>query len=371
MIVHRTTRRQLLGVAAASTLILAGCATGSAPASSPHQPPYANEYPFGANTFLGQEVETAKRERTLQMMKDAHLGWMKEEFLWDQIEHERGKFTWGKYDEIVSLAQKYGIKVIARLDYPPAWTQQHPDFNAPPDHYDDYAHFVHTFVRHYQGQVAAVQVWNEPNLAVEWGGHPPNPRQYTQLLKLSYQAAKQADPQVIVLSAPLAETLEHSPRALVETEYLQQMYDAGVKGSFDVLTANAYGLSYPPDDPPRADRLNFLRFTFLHAVAEKNGDTNRAIWFDEYGWNASPKEMPSDQLIWGRVTRQQQAAYTVQGIELAKKRYPYVGVVNIWYFRQVGSIPKTDSSYYFDMVAPDFTPEPVYNAVRNAAATWH
>ncbi|HEV7215272.1 MAG TPA: endo-1,4-beta-xylanase, partial [Chloroflexota bacterium] len=362
--------------ASASAASTASTASGAASASTtaaaaPLSPAaLSNVYPFGANTFLGSEVDITKRERTVQMMKAAHIGWMKEQFLWDQIEHVRGTFTWDKYDEIVGLAEKYGIKVIARLDYPPPWTQKKPNFNAPPDNMPDYADFVNTFVKHYKGRVAAVQIWNEPNLAVEWGGSPPDAVAYTKLLKLAYGRAKEADPNVTVLSAPLAETLERSPRALVETEFLQMMYDAGAKGSFDVLSANAYGLAYPPDDAPRVDRLNFQRFTFLHDVVVKNGEPDKPVWFNEYGWNASPADFPPDQLIWGRVTRAQQAQYTVDGIKLAKSKYPYVGVVNIWYFRQVGSIPKTDSSYYFDMVDPEFNEEPVYGAIRDAAAQW-
>jgi polysaccharide biosynthesis protein PslG len=380
----QTSRRQALALLGAAVATLAGCgkatttsspivAPGSATAAGAGQTAPAtlsNVFPFGANTFLGSEVDLAKRERTVQMMKAAHLGWLKEQFLWDQIEHVRGTFTWEKYDQIITLAEKYGIKVIARLDYPPPWTQKKPSFNAPPDNLPDYADFVNAFVARYKGRVAAVQIWNEPNLAVEWGGNPPDPAGYTKLLKLAYARAKEADPNVTVLSAPLAETLERSARAMVETDFLQQMYDAGAKGSFDVLAANAYGLAYPPDDPPREDRLNFLRFTFLHDIAAKNGEPDKPIWFNEYGWNASPPDFPPDQLIWGRVTRAQQAQYTVAGIKLAKETYPYVGVVNIWYFRQVGSIPQTDSSYYFDMVDPDFNAEEVYGAVRDAAAQW-
>ena len=365
----------------ATVAALAGCTkaasnTGAVPtpataAGAPPLSPAAlsNVYPFGANTFLGSEVDLAKRERTVQLMKAAHIGWLKEQFLWDQIEHVRGTFTWQKYDQIVTLAEKYGIKVIARLDYPPPWTQKKQNFNSPPDNLPDYADFINTFVQHYKGRVAAIQVWNEPNLAVEWGGNPPDAAAYTKMLKLAYTRAKEADPSVIVLSAPLAETLERSPRALVETDFLQKMYDAGAKGSFDVLSSNAYGLAYPPNDPPQANRLNFLRFTLLHDVAAKNGEPDKPIWFNEYGWNASPADFPPDQLIWGRVTRAQQAQYTVDGIKLAKT-YSYVGVVNIWYFRQVGSIPQNDSSYYFDMVDPEFNEEPVYAAVRDAAAAW-
>ena len=373
------TRRQALGAVGAlgAAAVLAACSNAAPPprplavAATPAPPPsLTNVFPFGANTFLGQEVEVAKRERTVQMMKAAHIGWMKEQFLWDQIEHDRGSFTWDKYDEIVGLAEKYGIKVIARLDYPPAWTQKKPDFNAPPDNDADYAEFVYNFVKHYQGRVAAVQLWNEPNLAVEWGGNPPDPVGYTKLLKAGYARAKEADPSVIVLSAPLAETLEMSPRAMVEIDFLQKMYEAGAKGTFDVLSANAYGLAFPPDDPPRTDRLNFQRFTFLHDVTAKNGEPDKPIWFNEYGWDAAPAEFPPDQLIWGRVTREQQAQYTVDGIKLAKSKFPYVGVVNLWYFRQVGSIPKTDAQYYFDMVDPEFNEEQVYGAVRDAAAQW-
>lgn len=378
----QTNRRQALALLGASVAMLAGCGkattaigattatttTGTAAPLSPSS--LSNVYPFGANTFLGWEVDLAKRERTVQMMKAAHIGWLKEQFLWDQIEHVRGTFVWDKYDEIVNLAGKYGLKVIARLDYPPPWTQKTANFNAPPDNLPDYAEFVHTFVSHYKGRIAAVQLWNEPNLAAEWGGKPPDAVAYTKLLTLAHAAAKQADPNIVVLSAPLAETLERSNRALVETDFLQRMYDAGAKGNFDVLSANAYGLAYPPDDPPQENRLNFLRFTFLHDVAAKNGEPNKPIWFNEYGWNASPAEFPPDQLIWGRVSRAQQAQYTVDGIKLAKQKYPYVGVVNIWYFRQVGTIPKTDSSYYFDMVDPAFNEEPVYGAVRDAAAQW-
>jgi hypothetical protein len=375
--VIRISRRQALGtlaVTAAGALAACSRPLSAPPTAAPvgvSPSALSNVFPFGANTFLSGEVEIPKRERTVQMLKDAHIGWMKEQFLWDQIEHQRGVYTWDKWDEIVALANKFGIKVIARLDYPPAWTHPaKPAFNAPADNDDDYAQFVEAFVKHYQGKVAAVQIWNEPNLAAEWGGKPPDAAAYTKLLKAAYARAKAADPNIIVLSAPLAETLERSPRALVEMDFLQQMYDAGAKGSFDVLSANAYGLSFPPDDPPRTDRLNFLRFTLLHDVAAKNGEPDKPVWFNEYGWNASPSTFPPDELIWGNVTRAQQAQYTVDGIALAKQKYPYVGVVNIWYFRQTGNIPKSDSSYYFDMVDPEFNPEPVYGAVRDAAAKW-
>jgi hypothetical protein len=316
---------------------------------------------------MEREVETWKNDKTADLLQQGHIGWVKQQFLWAGIETSKGQFDWAKWDGIVDRLKARGIKVIARLDYTPEWTQKKPNPSAPPDDPSDYANFVFQFTKHYTGRVQAIQIWNEPNLAVEWGGQPPNPPAYVSLLKLSYKSAKAADPNIIVLTAPLAETLERSPRAMVELDFLQQMYVAGARDQFDVLSANAYGLAFPPDDPPTPERLNFQRFTLLHDIMAKNGDGDKAIWFNEYGWNASPREMAPEKLIWSRVTREQQAAYTVDGIKLAREKYPYVGVINIWYFRQVGNIQTTESSYYFDMVEPDFSLNSVFTAVQQAA----
>ena len=46
----------------------------------------------------------------------------------------------------------------------------------------------------------------------------------------------------------MAPTIEESDRALNELLFLQQMYDAGARGAFDVLAVQAYGLRSGPDD---------------------------------------------------------------------------------------------------------------------------
>jgi hypothetical protein len=133
------------------------------------------------------------------------------------------------------------------------------------------------------------------------------------------------------------------------------------------MPANAYGLEFPPEAAPDPKVLNYRRVELLHNVMVKNGDTNKAVWFNEYGWNASPASMPADKLTWRRVTEQQQADYTVQGIDYARKNWPWSGVIFTWFFRQVGDIPDTSSEQYFQMVTKDFVPKPVYNEVKQSA----
>jgi hypothetical protein len=172
-----------------------------------------------------------------------------------------------------------------------------------------------------------------------------------------------------VLSAPLAITLEDASMRGNHNDlvFLEQMYQAGAGEYFDILSANAFGLDYPPEEPPDPNVLNFRRVELHREIMERYGDGSKPVWINEYGWNAAPASFPDEILTWERVTEAEQADYTVRGIAWAREHWPWLGVVNIWYFRQVGDIPPDRASYYFALMDPGFNPRPVYDAVREAA----
>ncbi len=346
--------------------------------------PNTDVNPFGANMFLDREVEEWKLRKTLEMASEAGLGWVKQQFPWEEIEPvQKGEFydertrrsSWEKYDRIVDLCEEYGLQIVARLDRPPDWTRQDNTYKErPPDDFEDYGDFVFAFVSRYRGRIKYVQIWNEPNIFPEWGNRPVDPAGYVELLRVAYQRAKEADPNVYVLSAPLAITRgqEHPEPgkwiSMNEIDFVEEMYEAGAKEYFDILSANAFGLGSPPEEAAQPQVLNFQRVLFLREVMERHGDTGKAIWFNEYGWNASPEGFPEEQLVWQRVSEQDQAEYTVRGIEYAEQHWPWAGVFNIWYFRQVGNISPDRSDYYFRMVDVDFTPRLIYHAIKEAAS---
>lgn len=334
---------------------------------------------WGANTFLHQDPESWRKRKTMQMLKDAGISWIKQHFLWSEIEQTGpDQFidplwktpTWDKYDEIVDLATEAGIGIIARIDRTPIWAR--PEGSAstqPPSRLDDFGHFIRTIVGRYRGKVQHYQIWNEPNLAVEWGGNKPNARQYADLLQVAYEAARAVDPDTMILNAPLAATLERSHRAQVELDYLEELYDAGGGSYFDIHSANAFGLGLPPEDPPDYNVLNFRRVELSRTIMEAHGDSSKPIWFNEYGWNASPEDFPPHLLFWSRVDEATQAEWTVRGIKYARENWTWAGVFCIWYFlRQYSDIDPSESEYYFRMVDPDFTPRPLYRAVAQATA---
>ncbi|MFP3896905.1 MAG: hypothetical protein ACLFV5_08760 [Anaerolineales bacterium] len=341
--------------------------------------------PYGADFFLAREVEPWKLDKTLQMATDAGIGWAKQHFLWEEIEPVRkGEFlhphtktsSWTKYDRIVQACEEHDIQIVARLDRPPNWTRQDNTYpESPPDDFEDYGDFVYAFVKRYEGRINYLQIWNEPNIFPEWGNRPVDPAEYVELLRIAYTRAKEANPNVYVLSAPLAMTLgQPHPEpgewiSMSDLDYLEGMYEAGAADYFDILSANAFGMDRPPEDPPDSQTLNFQRVVLQREIMERHGDGDKAIWFNEYGWNAAPASMPPDELIWQRVSEEEQAKYTLRGIEMARKEWPWAGAFMIWYFRQVGDIPRARADYYFRMVDPDFTPQRLYFAVQDAAAT--
>ena len=336
----------------------------------------AGNNPFGVNTFLEQEVELEKRELAVQMIADAGFHWIRQEFPWEDIEisakgdfwdHKWDKDAWEKYDHIVDLAERYNLEIIARLSNPPAWSRAQGNESgafAPPDNLDDYGDFVEAVVRRYQGRIDHYQIWNEPNIYPEWGQRPVSPEEYTELLRVGYTRVKQVCPECVVISGALAQTIPLGPRDLNDFIFLQRMYDAGAGDYFDVLAMQGYGLwSGPTDRRMRPRVLNFSRPLYLREIMVENGDAHKPIWITEMNWNAPPPELPDKPF--GSVTLEQQARYAVLAYQRAQREWPWLGVINAWFFKRASDAEQDQAMYYFRLVEPDFSPLPVYDALKD------
>src|SRR6266852_3502894 len=132
----------------------------------------------GVNVFLEQEVEPAKRQRSLELLRQAGVGWIRQELPWEQVEPvakgqttdtKFGGSTWAKFDDIVDRANAVGLKVLLRIDTSPRWAlpDDTPEGLSTPVNYADYWDFGAEVGARYRGRVDAYQVWNEPNLNSE------------------------------------------------------------------------------------------------------------------------------------------------------------------------------------------------------------
>ncbi len=349
--------------------------------------PYTDLPPFGVNVFLEQEADPAVRERTVRAAAEAGFHWIRQEFPWEDIEiHGKGDFedrrhvpyrsAWEKYDEIVALAEAYDLEIIARLSNPPAWSRAAGDANgtyAPPDDFDDYGDFVATVAERYKGRIRFYQIWNEPNIYPEWGNQPVDPVAYTRLLCLAYRRIKAVDPQAVIITGALAPTdqlgtpIAEGGNNLMDTLFLQRMYDAGAKDCFDILAVNDYMLrSGPTDHRLRPQLVNFSRPMWVRDVMVANGDAAKPIWITEMNSNAVPEGMPAP---YGRVGEAQQARYAVEALERIQREWPWVGVVDFWFLRRPSEAERDQPWYYFRLMEPDFTPLPIYEALRDYLTT--
>ncbi|HET7375808.1 MAG TPA: hypothetical protein VFK30_03810, partial [Anaerolineae bacterium] len=277
-------------------------------------------------------------------------------------EPSQGAFAWEHADEVIDQAQAQGLTVIARLGLVPAWARPDPQVRETTftyldaEHYKAFGDFVSAFVHHYTGRVKHIIIWNEPNLSYEWGLQPVDPQGYVDLLKIAYQRAKEADPNMIVLAGALAPTLEPigSPAGLNDLIYLQKMYDAGAGNYFDGLAVHSYGLQSPMADPPDPAQINFRRVELLRQIMLDNGDQHKQIYITEAGWNDSPR--------WNKaVTPAQRIQYTLQAFTWAQQT-DWISMLAMWVFRY-----PLDTRTYQDnwtWVNEDFQPKPIYTEVK-------
>jgi hypothetical protein len=384
----------------------------------PTPPPIAwADQRLGVNAYNIQfEPNKADVTRTLELARDMGAHFVRMQMPWDDVEiHGKGDFedrrdpqhvhsAWEKYDFIFAEMSRLGLEPIVRLDRPPGWARAQADvtpaFQAglkeignstgPPDNFAEYADFAGAVAARYRDRVRFYQIWNEPNLAYEWNWVLPQPERFVDLLRLGAQAIKAANPNAVILFPSLSPTDGLEPRIapLTELEYLDRVYKAGGGRYFDIMSAQAYGLGQPPDEHryiflrgrnndwvwtrPIDTRNDVSRVVLLREVMELHGDGGKAVWISEFGYvSESPTVPPERRNTWGTpVTEDQKADYIIGQIERARREWPWVGVMNVWFLRWGGYQEPNpqDPTPNFAIVDRDFKPRPAYEMIKSYMA---
>jgi len=334
---------------------------------------------YGAQAFLWWHVNDKTGWRDASLVKEMGFGWLKQQFGWRDISNVRGDYAWDRTDRIVEIAEQLGLKLLIRLDRQPQWAQADPSTllgNAPPADLADFGDFCGAVAARYAGRITAYEVWNEPNLAREWGDQPPDPAGYVELLKVCYLAIKRADPGAMVISAGLAPTGTDDPAvAMPDDKFYQGMYEAGSAPYFDVLGAHAPGYMNPPERSPDdtladpALQARWITFRHVEDIREfmiANGDGDKQIAITEMGWTSDPI---NPVYSWFSVTEEQKADYLVRAYQYAKANWqPWIGLMTTVYIADP-AWTEADEQYWWSITRP--TPPgdpphllPAYEALR-------
>jgi len=239
------------------------------------------------DAFWGTDADPS-RQRTMAAISGTGARVLRASFYWSIIEPQPGRYDFSLYDGYVTAAAKAGLSVLPILSDPPAFRSSRPAAGArrgtyPPANYSDFAYFAARLVRRYgpagefwqqhpelpQLPIRSWQVWNEPNIPAYWPSGP-NPAEYAAMLSTVGQGIKAVDPGAKVVTAGLNE----SELGIKLVPFLQGMYRAGGKGSFDVLALHPYA---PGSDLVMAQISRAVR------ELRRNGDPARTL-VTELGW---------------------------------------------------------------------------------------
>jgi len=319
-------------------------------------------------------VHTLKADdEMLRLAADAGFDAVVQIFSWREIEPRRDDWYWEYPDFLLRAAAHYDLGVIARLDQQPYWaTKPEREGNTPPDNLDDYANFARAVAQRYRGRVKGYIIWNEPNLAREWGNRPPDAVAYTEMLCRASRAIKAVDAHALVVSAGLAPTNDQNANAQDDRVFLETMYRAGARECFDVLGVHAYGFGYPPDDPRGAHQsLNLARVLDLREIMQVYDDARKPVWITELGWTTRA----ADEHAWQVVSPQQQADYLARAWQRITREWDWARVATIWNLSRGGvtpPLPPMDEMMGYSLLNEDGKPKPAYNALRaELSARWN
>lgn len=278
---------------------------------------------------------------------------------------DRLRVDWVKIYEEGQAASFPGKRILLRMDLP--W----------PSNWDAFRASVRQRAASAAAAgVDAIEVHNEPNLAMEWP-HGPNAWEYTQMLRVAYTAIKAADPSIIVVSGGLAPTITTQDRgAISDLDFTAEMLDNGAAQWFDAFGYHPYGYNQPPEAAPSVDTLVFRRVELIRALFEERGIYDKQIWMTEFGWLRDPAEdgvhcADSDPnfagFAWLRVSGQTQADYTVRAFDWADRHWPWAGPMFLWnlnwslYPHDVD--PACSHMRWFSVLRSDGSPLPVFERV--------
>ncbi len=315
--------------------------------------------PFGVLDFLpwdhewnGHHYTPEKVEQAARLMKEAGVGFVRLDFLWDDVQPAKDRWNFEKYDRLVEVLSKNGIKILGLLNYNTAWGGD--NWNSAPDA-DLFAVYAKAMVSRYKNKVKYWEVWNEPNQDIYWVPQD-GMKAYTALLKKTYPLIKAEDPSAVVLLGGLSGDAALS---------LNEVYAHGGRNSFDVVNF------HPFENPLDPEAISKMKKTYeaVYHTMEKNQDGKKPIWLTEIGCPGIPlgKET-KDWWLGANPDTSQQAAW-VEKIFGEPLEWPGVKKVFWAFFRDTPDHFLTGTDY-FGLLQEDFTAKPAFGAYQRLTARW-
>lgn len=340
-----------------SSIFIAALFVSSMPLSSVGA---VNGYPeFGAtfHGFWNYNNSDAERAEALQKLKATGAEWVRIDVGWATIESTEDVYApWAlqRYDAAINQAYEAGFDILLTVQNAPEWSSGSSNPKVPPTNPDDFGEFMKDMSNRYATQVDAMEIWNEPNHDDFFipSSEANRAAEYFAMVQAAYSWIKDTpdgNPNMTVLAAG---------SVYVDDAWWRDLYELGIKDYTDVVAVNPY-MAVMDESPLEPDNGTVWRMQHLPAliqVMEDFDDTDKPIWFTEFGWSTHEPYSPNN---WERpVTPEQQALYLQQTMNLLRDEYPQVEKA-FWYNLR----SRTDANIHlnnFGLLNPDMSERPAY-----------
>ncbi|MEZ4643138.1 MAG: cellulase family glycosylhydrolase [Chloroflexota bacterium] len=311
------------------------------------------------------------------------IGWVKVQVSWKLYQPAPDQYAddrFGELDQLVHQANANGIAVLLSVSKAPEWSRPTTELDGPPTDFSLYTDFMQYLAARYQDNVAAYELWNEPNLQREWNGMPLSAADLVALLRAGAQGVRAAAPTAVLISAAPATTgINDGIVAIDDRQYLRQMVEAGIADVVDALGVHPYGWGNAPDNsvsapdtavPSHNNHPSFFFYDTLHdyhAILSENG-IDKPLWVTEFGWGSFDSfgtAPPAGAEFMNYVSEWQQAQYILRAYELGQT-WDWVGPMMLWNLNFAPLLGTDFSESGYSILRPDGTPRPAYLALTAA-----
>jgi len=319
--------------------------------------------PFGVLEFLHwnhswnsyKYSSIADWDKVIKLMKEAGVGWVRMDFLWEDIEPKKGELTFEIYDQVVDLLHKNNIHILGILDYSVEWAAACKKWNCPPKDNGLFVKYATRVILRYKDKIKHWEVWNEPDSGVYWL-EQDGLKSYCALLRDVYLAAKKTDPDCKILNGGLASGLSS----------VNLLYDNGAKNYFDILNIHFFESPLHGAGVIKAV-TNYPKLA--HKIMERNGDGKKKIWITEIGCPGVRPGVKADNWWLGKNPSEKQQE------EWVKKVYPELlkdkNVEKLFwaFFRDCSGHWGTGVDY-FGLIRWDYSRKPGFKAYKECFKQW-
>ena len=329
---------------------------------------------YGFQAHLYNQDRRLVVDRTIE----AGFGWLKQQVEWRQTEPiEKGGFDWRELDKVVAAVSSAGLKLLLSVVRAPDWALGDRPHGPPGDPLD-FQDFMQVLAGRYRGHVQAYELWNEANLAREWGYGRIDAGEFVELMLAGHQGVKAGDPEAITVGGALTpagdvDIPDQKVQAVDDVRFLEQIYayrDGIARGAFDVWGVHPGGFNNAPTQEIGSERgsgwnghgsFYFQRYAQHRAVMEANGDDDKPMWLTEVGWstaNADPAYgFGADN------SEEDQAQFLVDAFRLIRESAPYITHAFVWNLNFQTVVGPQDEKFAFGVLRPDGSPRPAYTAL--------